>query len=152
MEKEKKKLGDIFKKIKIEYIAVAALAVILLILATGGSKSESAASSASSVEQYVSSLEKKLEACLSRVKDAGSVEVIISVSSGMKTVYAQKEGDEVITVNGKPLSLREEYPEITGVVIVAEGANKIGVKLSLLSAAEVFLAVDEGKIKILSMK
>ena len=53
-------------------------------------------------------------------------------------------------VGGKPFVIKESYPEIVGVVIVADGANNLSVKMSLLNAAQVFLSIDEQKIKVLS--
>ncbi len=152
MEKEKKNLKDLFKKIKIEYIAVAALIVVVALIASSSfyfSKSDS--TDAQNVSSYVTELEKKLSKSLSEVKGAGRVEVIISVESGFKSVYKESK-DGLVLVNGKPVVVTEGYPAITGVIIVAEGANNLSVKISLLSAARIFLNVGEEKIKILTRK
>ncbi|HBK02033.1 MAG TPA: hypothetical protein DDY77_03260 [Clostridiales bacterium] len=152
MEKEKKTLKDFFKKIKIEYIAVAALVIIVVLIASSSlSFSKSSATSAENVSSYVTELESKLSKSLSLVKGAGKVEVIISVDSGFKSVY-KESADGLVLVNGKPVVVTESYPEITGIIIVAEGANNLSVKISLLSAAQTFLSVGEEKIKILTRK
>lgn len=152
MEKEKKNLKDLFKKIKIEYIAVAALIVVVaLIVSSSFSFSKSDSTDAQNVSSYVTELEKKLSKSLSEVKGAGRVEVIISVESGFKSVYKESTNGLVL-VNGKPVVVTEGYPAITGVIIVAEGANNLSVKISLLSAARIFLNVGEEKIKILTRK
>lgn len=152
MEKEKKNLKDLFKKIKIEYIAVAALIVVVALIASSSfSFSKSDSTDAQNVSSYVTELEKKLSKSLSEVKGAGKVEVIISVESGFKSVYKEST-DGLVLVNGKPVVVTEGYPAITGVIIVAEGANNLSVKISLLSAARIFLNVGEEKIKILTRK
>ncbi len=152
MEKEKKNLKDLFKKIKIEYIAVAALIVVVALIASSSfSFSKSDSTDAQNVSSYVTELEKKLSKSLSEVKGAGRVEVIISVESGFKSVYKESTNGLVL-VNGKPVVVTEGYPAITGVIIVAEGANNLSVKISLLSAARIFLNVGEEKIKILTRK
>lgn len=152
MEKEKKNLKDLFKKIKIEYIAVAALIVVVALIASSSfSFSKSDSMDAQNVSSYVTELEKKLSKSLSEVKGAGRVEVIISVESGFKSVYKEST-DGLVLVNGKPVVVTEGYPAITGVIIVAEGANNLSVKISLLSAARIFLNVGEEKIKILTRK
>ncbi len=152
MEKEKKNLKDLFKKIKIEYIAVAALIVVVALIASSSfSFSKSDSTDAQNVSSYVTELEKKLSKSLSEVKGAGRVEVIISVESGFKSVY-KESADGLVLVNGKPVVVTEDYPAITGVIIVAEGANNLSVKISLLSAARIFLNVGEEKIKILTRK
>ena len=151
MTGEKKTIKDFFKKIKIEYVLVAALVVVALILAGGGLfKNEQ--DETASVSAYVDELERKMENCLSQIKGAGKVEVIVSVSSGLKSVFCLNGDDSLATINGKPVEVTRDYPEISGVVIVAEGANNLGVKVSLLSAAQVYLDIDESKIKVLSMK
>ena len=152
MEKEKKNLKDLFKKIKIEYIAVAALIVVVALIASSSfSFSKSDSTDAQNVSSYITELEKKLSKSLSEVKGAGRVEVIISVESGFKSVYKESTNGLVL-VNGKPVVVTEGYPAITGVIIVAEGANNLSVKISLLSAARIFLNVGEEKIKILTRK
>ena len=152
MEKEKKNLKDLFKKIKIEYIAFDALIVVVALIASSSfSFSKSDSTDAQNVSSYVTELEKKLSKSLSEVKGAGRVEVIISVESGFKSVYKESTNGLVL-VNGKPVVVTEGYPAITGVIIVAEGANNLSVKISLLSAARIFLNVGEEKIKILTRK
>ena len=73
------------------------------------------------------------------------------MESGFKSVY-KESADGLVLVNGKPVVVTEGYPAITGVIIVAEGANNLSVKISLLSAARIFLNVGEEKIKILTRK
>jgi len=56
-----------------------------------------------------------------------------------------------ITVNGKTVVVKEVFPEISGVIIVAEGANKILVKNKILQATSSLLDVNVNKIEILTM-
>ncbi|MBQ7643271.1 MAG: hypothetical protein IJS67_05150 [Clostridia bacterium] len=150
------------KIIKFEYIVVILLcfAVLLTVYFTFGSNAESS-SGATETERYIASLERKLENALSKAKGAEGVSVVITVESGIKTEIAQdvktvNDNGKItttstpITVSGKPLVLRELYPEITGVVIVAKGADNITVKMSLLDAATTVLGVSCDKIQILS--
>ena len=157
----KKILTDLIskiKKIKTEYFVVIALAIVALILVFNAFSSDKKESEcANEVDSYVCGLENKLGACLKKVKGAGDVKVIISVASGKEQVIATESkngGDGVyldpITVGGKPFVYKENYPMIVGVVIVADGADKLSVKMDLLSAARVFLDIDESKIKVLS--
>ena len=158
----KDKLTDLWsklKKIKIEYLIVIALSIVALFIVfnTFSNKAETN-SSENEIEDYVSGLEEKLEKCLKSVSGAGNVKVIISVASGKEQVVAtesktDRDGSVIespLMVNGKPFVIKESYPEIVGVVIVAEGAEKLSVKMNLLSAAQVFLSIDESKIKVLS--
>lgn len=158
----KEKLADFWgklKKIKIEHLIVIALAIVAIIIAFNFFYKRSETTSVENeIDRYVSVLEDKLETCLKKVSGAGNVSVIISVASGKEQVVAterktDKEGGVVenpIMVGGKPFVIKESYPEIVGVVIVADGANNLSVKMSLLNAAQVFLSIDEQKIKVLS--
>ena len=47
--------------------------------------------------------------------------------------------------------LSEIYPEISGVVILAKGANDIKVRVALMCATQTFLALESEKIEILTM-
>jgi stage III sporulation protein AG len=73
-----------------------------------------------------------------------------------KTITETNGGKEVvespIIINGKTVVLKELYPKINGVVIVAEGANNITVMRKIQQATTSLLGVDLGRIEILTMK
>ncbi len=157
----KEKVKKVVSKIKIEYLIVIALSVVALIIMFNAFGSKTETVSLNSIDEYVKNLENKLKNCLSKVDGAGKVEVIISVESGMQTIFATEttyleasktKTETPVIVAGKPVILKEEYPEIVGVVIVAEGAKNLSVKVDLLNACEVFLSIPEDKIRVLSMK
>lgn len=151
-------IKDFFKKIKPEYVLIVAAAVAVIAIFASGFLGLSAnkTEESSSAEAYVEMLENKLSSELSKIEGAGKVSVIISVKRGMKNELAAsanaESGEQPIIVNGKPIILGEIYPEICGVVIVAQGGNKLKVKMAILNAAKVFLDVDANKIEILTMK
>ena len=161
-EKKKNGLFGFFKKIKTEYLIIAAVAIVIIIVlfGIGGGGNSASSEQTDSVEQYVESLEQKLKNCLTNVKGAGKVDVIISVNSSMQTVFATEKNyskdsalkETPIIVSGKPVVLKQAYPEIVGVVIVAKGASNISVKVDLLNACQTFLSITEDKIQILTMK
>ncbi len=155
---EEKGIKKFLSKIKIEYLIVIVLTVICLIFVFGGISSGKKTESKSNIDEYVSSLENKLKKNLSLVSGAGKVSVIISVESGMETVLATVKTtednsikEEPFTVGGKTVVITETYPKITGVVIVAEGANNLSVRVSLINAVSVFLNIESSKIQILPM-
>lgn len=155
---EQKGIKKLLSKIKIEYLIVVVLAAVCLFIVFNGMKSNEVKET-NAVNEYVSSLENKLTKSLSKVSGAGKVNVIISVESKMETVLASVKKtengtteEEPFTVGGKTVILTENYPEITGVIIVAEGANNLTVRVSLINATKVFLNIDDDKIQILTMK
>ncbi len=122
-------------------------------------------------------LEKSLSQTLSEVKGVGQVSVMLQLEGGEKIEVAQeqerdiekiKETDagggtrvikEEVTADeykmireggeDKPLVLRKLKPEISGVLIVAEGGENVKVKERITSAVQGLLNVPPYKIKVL---
>ena len=151
------------KKTQIVLIAFL-LAVMLVTLFIFPSKGDSVDVSENDVvSAYVKQLEDKLSKTLSEVENVGSVSVIITVESGMETVLAMKttvteteSGKETVEapvmVNGKTVVLKENYPEITGVLIVAQGAKDFAVLTRIQQATTSLLDININQIEILTKK
>lgn len=171
--------GGRLRKIKnIEIIfSIILIAIILLIYAAySASKDDSQVS----VEQSVTykETEQKLSELLSSIKGAGKVNVLITYEGTVTQVIAEQvtrtettrtdstNGDKLITTvveevtqpvyiteNGQrvPVVLKELNPKIVGVVIVAEGASDIAVRLELLKAASTALDIKQNIIEIFTM-
>lgn len=168
------------KKIKhIEVIFCIVLIAIMLIVYAGWQKSEktSKEGDTQSVSAYAET-EKRLAAVLSKIEGAGKVECMItydgtselvtaistsqntvtrednSGGSSLKTVTSDENTTPVmVTINGEqvPVVLKEINPKIVGVIIVAEGASDVGVRLRLQKAAATVLNLDANKIQIFTM-
>lgn len=152
-------IKKLLSKIKVEYLIVGIIAIVCLLVISGTFTSKDENDQENSIDNYVENLEDKLKKNLSLVSGAGKVSVIISVESGMQTVLATvKTKDEKtyteapFTVGGKTVALTESYPKISGVIIVAEGANNLQVRVSLINATSVFLNIESDKIQILPRK
>lgn len=170
-------LNKVWAKIKsikhIEIIAavVVGLFVCLIYFSFFGKSSkddkisQNSTAGYSTITEYVDMLENKLCNVLSKISGVGNVNVIITVQSGFTYEYATDTETKtsvsgstettittqtVILVSGEPLISREIYPTIKGVVVVAEGAENIAVKLNILTAVETVLDVDENNITILA--
>ena len=149
---------------KIQYIIIGLLIMVAIIIALFGVKGENKKlENVDSVSIYVESLESRLCETLSQIDGVGEVSVMISVRSGMETVLAMKttitetsNGKETvetpILVNGKTVVLKENYPEIVGVVIVAKGAKNISVLSKIQSATVSLLDINVNQIEVLTMK
>lgn len=130
-----------------------------------------------SASQYVKELEARLENTLSKIQGAGQVSVVITISSSSeliiaKTIETNKKTDtstqngvttktenveiieKPIIIDGKngdePIVLLEVMPKISGIVVVAEGANDVNVKLNILKAIQALLTIPNGNIEILA--
>lgn len=141
-------------------------------LETGMQNTESA--------DYVTRMEEKLSELLSGVEHVGKVSVMITVNGSVEknilqdgsreteqmtetdsaggsrnsvsersegtTVFSDTEGESA------PYVLSENYPEITGVVVIAEGSGTGTVDLDILSAVQVLFDLPAHKIRIMKMK
>ena len=129
---------------------------------------------------YIKQQETRLEEILSGVKDVGKVRVMITANrtvqrnvlqdgsreqeqltetdsaGGSRTSVSEKcEGTTVfydIKGDSVPYILSETYPEITGVVVIAQGSGTGTVDLDILNAVQVLFDVPAHKIKIMKMK
>jgi len=150
------------KKIQYFLLAICIIVLILICCFCMNEKNDEI-SSFGTTDSYVNSLENRLSSVLSKVDGAGKVSVVITVGSGNETVLAtttntketssgkETEGTPII-VNGKTVVVKELYPKITGVLIVAEGANNINVMRKIQQATISLLDIKLDQIEILSMK
>lgn len=146
---------------KIQLLIVFSLVLLILIIGYVYINSKNQSQVVNS-NDYVNSLEEKLSNVLSDVDGIGRVKVIINVESGMETVLASKvtetqsgnvteRVETPIIVNGETVVLKEMYPKIKGVLIIAEGANSIASINKLQQATISLLDININQIEILSM-
>ena len=76
----------------------------------------------------------------------------------MQTIIKESASGQIetqtspIIINGKTVVLKEMYPKVKGVLIVAEGANSIAVMTKLQQATMSLLDIEINQIEILTMK
>ena len=174
------KKGNLMKS-----VLTAVLFGVLLILAgdmltgsgTKEEKKETVEQPSEAGNSYISSLEDKTEALLSKVSGAGNVEVMITLNDSGESVYAQEnkksssqtdesasqgdmrginsetEENTVVTVNNGDGSTSpvEMTAEISGIVIVAEGGDDVIVKDALIRAAQALFDVPANKVEVFKM-
>lgn len=125
-------------------------------------------------------LEERLTQILSEVEGAGKVSVMISYSStseivplynenksetiteeddgdgGKRTIKEETGQKEIIYKEQsslkEPVTSKITMPEITGVIVVCDGANNQRVNASIVSAVEAVTGVSVHKIQVLSRK
>jgi len=167
------KLGKI-KNIKhIEVIIAISLIVAVIGIYFLSTKSKSVKTSEDKVVTNNSTdvYEQKLKAVLSEIEGAGQVEVMITydssseiVTANTTTVSTDKTNSSDRTAESKnetvspvlisqsgtttPLIVKEILPSVKGVIVIAEGADDIRVRLNLVNAVCTALAVDAEKVEI----
>jgi stage III sporulation protein AG len=131
-------------------------------------------------EDYTTQLEIRLTELLSCVEHVGKVKVMVTVGeTGRKDIlqdgsHATEQKTEMDSAGGSRISvseksegttvfydidggttpyiLSETYPEITGVLVIAEGSGTGTVDLDILNAVQVLFDIPAHKIKIMKMK
>ncbi|MGN1227949.1 MAG: hypothetical protein ACI4TX_04830 [Christensenellales bacterium] len=148
-------------------VVVACLIVFLIYYSTMGTKNDESGINVSSSSTYASELESKLCKVLSNVAGAGNVHVMITLESGAEIIVATSKEERTNTssssnstnqsvtvietpviVNKEPIVLMEILPKIKGVIVVAQGANDVAVRLELLRAVQALIDVDSNQIEI----
>lgn len=121
----------------------------------------------------------QMENILSSIDGAGAVRVMITYESGTEIVPATSENTETTTTNDESdgttkiseterkqtdivtvqdqsnstaLVLKEKMPEVKGVLVIAEGAGDIGVKMDLLRAVQTLLNISADKVDVFEMQ
>ena len=109
---------------------------------------------------YCGMIEEKLENILPKIASVGKVDVMITAKNyGKVTLAKDKTGDSENTVvlnkkgGGEDGVITEElYPQVQGVIIVAEGGRSDRVKSDLTQAVSALLGVEAHKIKVFERK
>ena len=164
------------KKYRIAIIGgILILAAIIYFLPSKSNKSESKVIN----NNTEISKNEQLEKVLSGIKGCGKVSVMITYESdgeivcasttetqtdtvrektengGIKESETTKENKKPVTVgsgNGEnALVVLNKVPKVKGVIVVAQGAENLGVKLSLQKAVETVLQVSPEQVEIFAM-
>ena len=164
---------------KNKYLLIVLLAGILLLLLPSsigsGDKDVDGEADMYSVEFSLEGMESELEQILSKIDGAGDVKVMLSVKNGGERVLASDSGikdavsggdgesrerEETLTTvvvskgGGEDgvITLKYIYPEFTGAVIVAEGADSASVKLDLAQSVAAVTGLRASDIKVVKME
>ena len=162
------KLINKLKSIKnIEIIlAIAAVCIVLLVYFSGNKNLNNTINSVENLQttEYVADIENRLNNVLSNINGAGNVKVMVTIESKSQEEYATNTEtktstsssgttttttkEEVVIIQNKPLVVNESLPKIKGVIVVAQGASNVNVKLELLKAVQTLLEIDANDIEI----
>lgn len=124
-------------------------------------------------------LEQELETVLSNINKAGNVKVLITYKASKEKVAAYDKDESMTTTtendsnggkrtvttenkthnpiimnnsNGsKPFIIKELEPEVKGVIVIAQGADDIKVKMDLMRAVKTVLNINLNQIEVFKM-
>lgn len=153
----KKILGDISRKNLIYILGAIGILLMLIPSVTGNNKTETVCEEDI---DYCGMLEEKLEKILPEISSVGSVRVMITAKNYGEVKLAKDktgENEQTVVLNQKgggedAKIIEEKYPQIQGVIIVAEGGGKSKVKGELTEAVAALLGVEAHKIKVFERK
>lgn len=166
-------------------MGLAGMALILIsqFVSGGGSKEETpeAGTAVFTSEQYIAQLEEKLTNLIMGMEGVGRAEVMVTLESGIETVYAQEEKRNVDktqdpgtaeamgrtyekeNVEQRYILVDTEYgrkealvrtqlePRIQGVVIVCEGAGKPKVEADLIHVVTTALHIPTTRVCVVKI-
>lgn len=133
------------------------------------------------IDSYVENMEKRVETILSGMEGAGKVRVMIMVADcgkeivekdaagsvdhleeaddtgGVRKSAQESQSEETVYIrdaegNEAPFVAQVALPEVTGVVVAAQGAENRSVKDNIIEAVEVLFNLSEHRIKVIKMK
>lgn len=159
------------KKLELGVYGGLALLCLLLCMPERNGENEAELMPAAAVAAE-DELERRLMDTLSCVRGAGKVKVMITYDTGSEIVPAMNtdvtssvsvsgenqtrtESSSPITTyqNGEnqAIVLMEKQPVVRGVIVVAQGAADISVRLKLQAAVQAVLGVEADKVEVLEM-
>ncbi|MBI6873044.1 stage III sporulation protein AG [Clostridium aciditolerans] len=143
-------------------------------------KTEQQSSSDRSAQDYESTIQQKLKDTLEKIEGVGKVEVMVSFESGEEQVPAvnindstsnteekdneggtrnttqKNNGSTVVVTNegdkSKPLIVKTYKPKVSGVCVVAEGAEEKVTSLRITKAVVDLFNIPENKVNVYPMK
>jgi len=169
-------INKISKQIKnnkwIVFIFIIGLGLMLLPTEKSGEKKETELVMQEDYDEYKDKTEKDLKSIISQIKGAGRVDVMITVNDSGSTYFALDESEShtnrseeqsserqtqhVFKSKGsnteEPLITTKKVPQISGVLICAQGAHDARVKNNIISAVEALLGVKSHRIEVLERK
>ena len=161
-------------------VIIAAIAFIYFTSFVGQSDTEETVPKATPNRQAESAdVEQRLARVLSSIQGAGQVDVMVTYESGSQKVPAmnmqtqtdteeqsqngsqsttksENSSSELVTVqsdgNSEAVVLREDEPKARGVVVIAQGAGDVTVRMQLAQAVCTVLDVDQSQVEVFVMK
>lgn len=100
-------------------------------------------------------MEKRLTQVLERVEGIGDTEVFLTCSGTEKKIVEKDETESVYEKDARgnqlPYVIQEEYPQVTGVLVAAEGGDDPVVVQNIQEAVQALFQVEPHKIKVMKM-
>lgn len=145
------------------YLALMLAAVVLVIVFATSTKVDKSVEDTAQFDEYISSMENKISSVIGKMEGCGNVKVAISYSAVDEKVYAYetvattsggvtKQTSSVVMVKGEPLVVKTLPPTISGVVVIADGADNAVTKMKIKQVVVTLLGVSIDKVQVFTYK
>lgn len=132
------------KHIEIYITIIFAIIIILIFFSSTGNKQTASNNKVTktdttqtTITSYIDDMETKLEQILSNIQGASNVNVMLTLDMADVAVK-----DNIIQT--------QTFPNVKGLVIVANGVDNTMVRLNILKAVQAVMDITSGRIEILS--
>jgi stage III sporulation protein AG len=168
-------------KKKLQIGAAAAFVVLILVIyfstlfgtdktnPSGGGNGNAAA--ILTAAEYRDRVQSEVESFLSGISGAGRVKALINFESTPELIIAytvsgssnkspsgettqSTQTPVILNQNGEqiPLVLKQTFPKVNGVIVGAEGANDVKVKLAIIDALRTYFALSASSVQVYALK
>lgn len=169
--------NGLFKNKYFKYFIIALIILCLIILIIPSKKKETETVPQSEYEtlDYIKGLEEKIKDMVENIEGAGKATVLLNCKNGEENIYATENEENTknstYSENGKeeinkdlsqkiiiikekgggetPIIVKKVQPEITGAVIVCQGADNKKVERMIIEAVSVALNMKTNNITVL---
>ena len=121
----------------------------------GNAKKEVETAQTGTAENWQQEMERQLQEILEQVEGVGETRVFLTCQSSSRKIVEKDETETVYEKDAKgtqqPYVASEEYPRVTGVLIVAKGGGNPVVVGDIQAAVEALFQVEPHKIKVMKM-
>lgn len=157
-----KRFPDILKKEKLVLALVTGLLLLVAALPVKTKKEEEGIAPTENktdqdmtADDWQQRMEKRLAQVLTTIQGVGKTEVFLTCQSTKKKIIEKDDSDTVYEKDAKgnqiPYVRFEEYPKVTGVLIVAEGGGNAVTRKNIREAVQALFQVEAHKIKVTKM-
>lgn len=147
------------------FIAGAVLGVVLILISDMDFSSSSSEKSveAGDYAEYVSLLNEELTEIISSIEGVGECNVMITLQTTKESVYAENteststdssnsENNEYVIYDSEngdsPLLLKEEMPQVAGVVVVCAGGDSDAVREKITNCVCALFSISSGRVSV----
>lgn len=151
-------------KLKKEYLAVALLVGILCLILAIPVKKETINETNTAIEEksedlkegaWQEQIQARLQNMLNESEGAGETKVFLTFENSWENVVEKDENQTVFqkdaTGNQTPYVKMQKYPKISGVLILAKGADNPVVVQNIQEAVQALFQVEAHRIKVMKM-